>query len=185
MHVHPIHRASIQKFLLTLAMIFDLLGGGFACYVSADPLVPFLAYALGVAALYTERWWILAAFASLGLSAYGAVVLRGEPVPLLIVAAVLKCCAPFLRGWLVLKCEVRELVYVVGYLRENPQAFFVFPFMLLLELAAVKLAFGDSVTADRLAVYAYYQLVGAVVAAFTLMMREGGSSMRSKREQRV
>jgi len=49
----------------------------------------------------------------------------------------------------------------------------------LLVLAAVKLASGDSVMADRLAVYAYYQLMGGMLAALILPFRKSGYSSRS------
>lgn len=147
--------------------------------------MPFLAYALGVAALYMEKLWVLAALVSLGLSMYGVAVLRGEPVTLLIVAAVFKCVFPFFKGWLFLKSEVRGLVSVVGYLRENPQSLFIFPFIVLLALAAVKFAAGDSVMADMLAAYAYYQLAGSVFAALIVAVREGGGLQRSENRRRV
>lgn len=185
MSVQLLHRSRFGKFPLALAAIFDLLAGGFSCYVGEDPLVPFLAYALGVAALYMEKLWVLAAFVSLGLSMYGVAVLRGEPVTLLIVAAVFKCVFPFFKGWLFLKSEVRGLVSVVGYLRENPQSLFIFPFIVLLALAAVKFAAGDSVMADMLAAYAYYQLAGGVFAALIVAVREGGGLQRSENRRRV
>ena len=179
MNTFILHKARLRKFPLALAAFLDLLAGGFACCVGADPLMPFLSYALGIAALYMEKFWALAALTSLALSVYGVVMLRGELVPLLVVAAIFKCASPFLKGWLVLKSEVRVLAGVVGYLRENPQVLFVFPFMVLLVLAAVKLASGDSVMADRLAVYAYYQLMGGMLTALILTFRKSGYSSRS------
>jgi hypothetical protein len=176
-----VHTTSFHKLFLAIAIVLDLLAGGFACYVGADPLVPFLAYTLGVAALYMERLWLLAAFISLGLSLYGTAVLRGETFPLLIAAAVLKCAFPFLKGRLVLKSEVLGLVSIMRYLKENPQALFVLPFMLLLGLAAVKQVVGDLVMADKLTVYAYYQLVGAVAVVLVLMIREGVGPSGTKR----
>jgi hypothetical protein len=168
-----LYKARFQKLPLALAAIFDLLSGGFACYVGVDPLLPFLAYALGMAALYVGKLWVPLALASLGLSVYGAVMLKGEPGVLLIIAAVFKCVIPFFKNWLIiLKSEVRGLERIVDYLRENPQALFVLPFMLLIVLAAVKLALGDLEMADRLAVYAYYQLVGGVLAALVLELKE-------------
>ena len=175
-----VHRTSFRKLLLAFAMVFDLLAGGFACYVGADPLVPFLAYMLEVVALYMERLWMLAVLISLGLSLYGTAVLRCEAVPLLIIAAFLKCASPFPKGWLVLKSEVHGLVCVMRYLKENPQALFVIPFMLLLGLAAVKQVAGDLVMANKLTVYAYYQLAGAVAVALVLMIREGDGSSGTK-----
>jgi len=171
-----IHKARLKKLPLVLAMILDLLAGGFACYIGADPLLPFLAYALGVAALYMGRLWVPITLASLGLSLYGAVMLKGEPGALLAIAALFKCAFPFFKGWFVLKSETYGLERIVKYLRENPQALFVIPFMLLIVLAAVKLALGDLEMADRLAVYAYYQLVGAVVTAVIFSSRESASS---------
>jgi hypothetical protein len=172
MRTFLIHKARLKKLPLVLAMILDLLAGGFACYIGADPLLPFLAYALGVAALYMGRLWVPITLASLGSSLYGAVMLKGEPSVLLAIAAIFKCVLPFFKGWFVLKSELRGLERIVKYLRENPQALFVIPFMLLIVLAAVKLALGDLELADRLAVYAYYQLVGGVLAALVLAFKE-------------
>ncbi|MCC6005883.1 MAG: hypothetical protein LM590_16215 [Thermofilum sp.] len=176
-------RVKFRKFLLTLAAVFDLLAGIFVCYVGAEPLIPFLAYALGVVSLYTERLWVPVTFLSFGLSMYGAMVLKGEPVALFIVAASLKCISPIFRGWLVLKSEIHELIAVANYLRKNLQALFILPFMLLLILAAVRQVSGDSAMADSLAVYAYYQLSGAVAVVLVLMIREGVSSSNAKRKQ--
>jgi hypothetical protein len=169
-------RAKFRKLPLALAAVLDLLAGGFACYVGADPLAPFLAYTLGVAALYTERRQMLAVFVSFALSVYGAAVLRGEPVPLLIIAAVLKCIAPFFKGLLVLKSEVRGLVGVLSYFRENPLALFVFTSILLFTLAAVKLASNDSLMANRFSLYALYQLVSAVAVGFIQEARRDSSN---------
>jgi hypothetical protein len=169
-------RSKIQKLPLAIAAFFDLLAGGFASCLGVDPLVPFLAYASEVAALYVEKRWAPLVLVSLGLSTYGAAVLKGEPVPLLLVAIFLKSVSPLFKGWLVLKSEVRELASVVGYLSENPQVLFALPFALLLTLAAIKLATGDLVMANRFAIYAYYQLVGAVVTAVIFSSRESASS---------
>ena len=171
-----LYKSKFRKVPLALAEIFDFLAGGFACYVGVDPFLPFLAYALGVAALYAGKLWAPIALASLGVSLYGAVMLKGEPGVLLAIAAIFKCALPFFKGWFVLKSEIHGLERIVKYLRENPQALFVIPFMLLLVLVAVKLALGDLGMADRLAVYAYYQLVGAVVTAVIFSSRESASS---------
>jgi hypothetical protein len=114
---------------------------------------------------------------------YGAMVLKGEPVALFIVAVSLKCISPFFKGWLVLKSEIHELIAIANYLRKNLQALFILPFMLLLILAAVRQVSGDSAMADSLAVYAYYQLSGAVAVVLVLMIREGVSSSNAKRKQ--
>jgi hypothetical protein len=156
----------LSKFTITLAMIFDLLAGGFACYISTDPLIPFLAYATDVVSLYicTEKRQMLAVLASLGLSAYSVILLRNEPAFLSMIAMAFKCTIPFFKGWLILRSDIRELINVTYYLRENLQILFILPFMVLLVLAAIKLAFGDAVMANWLAIYAYYQLIGAAVA---------------------
>jgi len=172
MKLISLHKSKFQKVFLALAEIFDLFAGGFACYVGVDPFLPFLAYALGVAALYAGKLWAPITLASLGVSLYGAVMLKGEPSVLLAIAAIFKCTLPFFKGWLVLKSEIHGLEHIVKYLRGNPQALFVIPFMLLIVLAAVKLALGDLELADRLAVYAYYQLVGGVLAALVFAFKE-------------
>jgi hypothetical protein len=84
-----------------------------------------------------------------------------------------------------LKGEVRGLVSVVGYLRENPQFLFIFLFIVLLALAAVKFAAGDPVMADMLAAYAYYQLAGGVFAALIVVVREGGGLQRSENRRQA
>ncbi|MCC6003880.1 MAG: hypothetical protein LM590_06015 [Thermofilum sp.] len=169
MNVFLTHKADLRKFPIILAMFFELLAGGFACYIGANPLVPFFSYALGVMAVYMRRRWLPVALASLGLAIYGVVTLKDEPSALMLVAAVLKCFSFLLRGQLILKSEVHVLMNVVNYLKENPQVFFVLPSMGLLMIAAIKFVFNDSVTADRLAIYAYYQLVGTAAAAFILV----------------
>lgn len=172
MKIFELHRSRMQKFLLALASLFDLLAGCFASYFGVDPFVYFLAYALDITALYIGRSWVPVVLCSLSLSAYGAMVSSNELRYFLIIAAILKCMSPFFKGWLVLKSEVQVLAMIMSYLRENPHVLFVIPFMLLLTLAAVELALGNLEMADRLAVYAYYQLVGGVVAALVLAFKE-------------
>ncbi|BAN90214.1 hypothetical protein [Aeropyrum camini] len=65
---------------------------------------------------------------------------------------------------------------VVRWAGENPGGPFALAFMALLLMAAVALARGSEDLANRLAEYAYYSLVAAVVLelASTLLSREGG-----------
>jgi len=178
MSMFQLFEAKFQMCMLVIAATFDLLAGGFACYISEDPIIPFIVYTLDIVALYTGRLWIPFAFVSFALSVYGVIALRGEPIFLLIFSAFLKCTAFFIKGKIILKSKIHGLIHIMKYVRKNPQVFFVIPFMATLVLAAVKLVFGDVAMADKLAVYAYYQLVGAVIVA--LVTLRGGESTRTK-----
>lgn len=171
------HEAELRKAPLALAAILDLLAGGFACYLSSSALLGSMAsYALTVAALYLGGVkYLVAAAASLAASAYGALSFGGEPAIILAVSALLKVAALTpKRGVLRLRTDIRSIASLASYLRGNPQALFVIPFMALLILAATKLALGDEDMANKLAEYAYYQLVAGVVAALMLTIRERG-----------
>ena len=62
---------------------------------------------------------------------------------------------------------------MVGFVRGNPAALPAIAFMVLLLGAAVELALGDEAAANRLAEYAYYALVVAVVVALVDAVYEG------------
>ena len=66
-------------------------------------------------------------------------------------------------------------------MRENPAAPPALAFMVLLTAAAVELAMGNEALANRLAEYAYYALVVAVVTALVDALRSskaGGGEQR-------
>jgi len=171
------HEAELRKAPLALAAVLDLLAGGFACYLGSDALLSsMISYALTIAALYLGGLkCVAAAAASLAASTYGAFNFGGEVAALLAASALLKTASLALRrGILRLRTDVRGLASLAAYLRENPQALFVIPFMALLIFAAAKLALGDEDTANRLAEYAYYQLVAGVATALIMTVRERG-----------
>jgi len=171
------HEAELRKAPLALAALLDLLAGGFACYLGSGALLgSMISYALAIAALYLGGLkCVVAMAASLAASTYGAFNFGGEPAALLAASALLKASSLAIRrGVLRLRSDVRGLASLAAYLRENPQALFIIPFMALLVLAAAKLALGDEDMANRLAEYAYYQLVAGVATALILVARERG-----------
>ncbi len=73
------------------------------------------------------------------------------------------------------------LISGVDYAGENPEAPFVLAFMILLLGAAVELGFGSESRAERLAEYAYYSLVLAVLISLARIIlsndeEEGGEN---------
>jgi hypothetical protein len=167
----------LQKFLLVLALFSDLIAGSFISYYSRagdnSLLLLFLAYAVGVLALYIERWRIPSILISLIFSTYSVIMLRNGQV-FCIVSIALKGVSLFFKGWLILKSEINVLKRVLDYLKGNPQLFFILPFVLLVMLAAVELAMGNPEIADRFAAYAYYQLIGGALVALTFTWKNGG-----------
>ncbi|GBF09150.1 hypothetical protein apy_08750 [Aeropyrum pernix] len=70
----------------------------------------------------------------------------------------------------------RRLREILAWAGENPGGPFALAFMALLLMAAVALARGSEDLANRLAEYAYYSLVAAVLLelASTILSRDGG-----------
>ena len=73
----------------------------------------------------------------------------------------------------------RGKVKYVKYL-ERAGVTLIVAFMILLVSAAIFLALGDELTANKLAEIAYYMLVGGVVIQLIVVVKEGGKGEESK-----
>jgi len=164
---------------LVVALITDLIAGFHACNrVSSEMLLAIMAsYVLIVAALYLgEVKWMIATGASLASSVLMALTSRGIPTLMfaLTASALVKATSLLSVKRIIvrLRFNVKTVASLLHYLRENPQALFVVPFMALLVIAAGYLAMGYEEKANGLAEYAYYQLVAGVATALVLVVRE-------------
>ena len=143
------------------------------------------SYALIVAALYLgEVKWMIATGASLASSTLMALTSRGIPTLTfaLTASALVKATSLLSVKRIVvrLRFNVKIIASLLHYLRENPQALFVVPFMALLVIAAGCLAMGYEGMANGLAEYAYYQLVAGIVTALVLIVNEERERAASK-----
>jgi len=135
------------------------------------------SYVLTVAALYLgEVKWIIATGFSLASSTFMIPASRGILTLMFAstTSALVKSVALLSVKRIVirLKFDVKTVASLIHYLKENPQALFVVPFMALLVIAAGYLALGYEEKANGLAEYAYYQLVAGVATALVLVVRE-------------